>query len=134
GAEKRVPGPHPLELGPVHAVESKTLEEAQRVWSELPIGRDGTIVGYGGGTATALAGYVAAAYMRGVRWVSVPTTLVGQVDAGIGGKTAVDLPEAKNLVGAFHYPDRVVIRPQLLETVPEGERRNAPAGDGETAL
>jgi 3-dehydroquinate synthetase len=62
--------------------------------------------------------------MRGVRWVSVPTTLVGQVDAGIGGKTAIDLPEAKNLVGAFHYPDRVVIDPGLLATLPEEERRN----------
>jgi shikimate kinase/3-dehydroquinate synthase len=123
-ADARVLELHPLELASVHPVGSKTLEEAQRVWRELPIGRDGTIVGFGGGTTTDLAGYVAAAYMRGVRWVSVPTTLVGQVDAGIGGKTAIDLPEAKNLVGAFHYPDRVVIRPQLLETLPEGERRN----------
>jgi shikimate kinase / 3-dehydroquinate synthase len=123
-ADERVLELHPLELASVHPVGSKTLEEAQRIWGALPIGRDGTIVGYGGGTTTDLAGYVAASYMRGVRWVSVPTTLVGQVDAGIGGKTAIDLPEAKNLVGAFHYPDRVVIDPGLLATLPEEERRN----------
>ena len=133
-ADERVLELHPLELGSAHRVSSKTLEEAQRVWSDLPIGRDGTIVGYGGGTTTDLAGYVAAAYMRGVRWVSVPTTLVGQVDAGIGGKTGIDLPEAKNLVGAFHYPDRVVIRPQLLETLPEAERRNGVAEVVKTGL
>jgi shikimate kinase / 3-dehydroquinate synthase len=133
-ADERVLELHPLELRSVHPVSSKTLEEARRVWSELPIGRDGTIVGYGGGTTTDLAGYIAAAYMRGVRWVSVPTTLVGQVDAAIGGKTAVDLPEAKNLVGAFHYPDRVVIRPQLLETLPAGERRNGLAEVVKTGL
>jgi 3-dehydroquinate synthetase len=62
--------------------------------------------------------------MRGVRWISVPTTLVGQVDAGIGGKTGVDLSDGKNLVGAFHYPDRVMIRPELLATLPPEERRN----------
>jgi shikimate kinase/3-dehydroquinate synthase len=133
-ADPRVLELHPLDLGSVHPVSSKTLEAAQRVWSELPIGRDGTVVGYGGGTTTDVAGYVAAAYMRGVRWVSVPTTLVGQVDAGIGGKAAVDLPEAKNLVGAFHYPDRVVIRPQLLESLPEGERRNGLAEIVKTGL
>jgi 3-dehydroquinate synthetase/shikimate kinase len=133
-ADERVLELHPLELGSVHPVASKTLEEAQGVWAQLAIGRDGTIVGYGGGTTTDLAGYVAAAYMRGVRWVSVPTTLVGQVDAGIGGKTAIDLPEAKNLVGAFHYPDRVVIQPGLLETLPEAERRNGLAEVVKTGL
>ena len=133
-ADERVLELHPLELGSLHTASSKTLEEAQRIWAALPIGRDGTIVGYGGGTTTDLAGYVAAAYMRGVRWVSVPTTLVGQVDAGVGGKTAIDLPEAKNLVGAFHYPDRVVIQPQLLETLPEAERRNGLAEIVKTGL
>ena len=61
----------------------------------LRIGRDGTIVGLGGGCTTDLAGFAAATYMRGVPWVAVPTTLVGQVDAAIGGKTAVDLPAAR---------------------------------------
>ncbi len=62
--------------------------------------------------------------MRGVGWAAIPTTLVGQVDAAIGGKTAVDLPGGKNLVGAFHYPEEVVIDPELLSTLPEAERRN----------
>ncbi|HEX2433177.1 MAG TPA: bifunctional shikimate kinase/3-dehydroquinate synthase [Gaiellaceae bacterium] len=123
-ADKRVLELHPLELGSTHTVRTKTLPEAERIWDELRIGRDGTIVGYGGGSTTDVAGFVAAAYMRGVRWISVPTTLVGQVDAGIGGKTGVDLSDGKNLVGAFHYPDRVMIRPELLATLPPEERRN----------
>jgi shikimate kinase / 3-dehydroquinate synthase len=122
-ADPRVLELHPLELGETHAVREKSLEEAQRLWTELRISRDGTIVGYGGGTTTDLAGFVAATYMRGVRWLSVPTTLVGQVDAGIGGKTAVDLREGKNLAGAFHYPQEVLIDPGLLSTLPEEERR-----------
>ena len=105
-------------------VSEKTLDEAARVWRELRIGRDGTIVAIGGGTTTDLAGFVAATYMRGVSWKAVPTTLVGQVDAAIGGKTAVDLPEGKNLVGAFHYPEEVVIDTGFLATLPDEERRN----------
>lgn len=116
------------------AVHEKSLAEAWRIWSELRLGRDGTIVAYGGGTTTDLAGFVAATYMRGVRWIALPTTLVGQVDAAIGGKTAVDLPQGKNLVGAFHYPDRVVIDPQELSTLPEEERRNGMAEVVKTGL
>jgi shikimate kinase/3-dehydroquinate synthase len=123
-ADERVLELHPLELVSTHTVRTKTLGEAERIWDELRIGRDGTIVGYGGGSTTDVAGFVAAAYMRGVRWISVPTTLVGQVDAGIGGKTGVDLSDGKNLVGAFHYPDRVIIRSELLATLPPAERRN----------
>jgi shikimate kinase / 3-dehydroquinate synthase len=116
------------------AVHEKTLAEAWRIWSELRIGRDGTIVAFGGGTTTDLAGFVAATYMRGVRWIALPTTLVGQVDAAIGGKTAVDLPQGKNLVGAFHYPDQVVIDPGELSTLPEEERRNGMAEAVKTGL
>ncbi|HKF15543.1 MAG TPA: bifunctional shikimate kinase/3-dehydroquinate synthase [Gaiellaceae bacterium] len=122
--DERVRELHGFGLDQTIAVREKTLAEAERVWRELRIGRDGTIVAAGGGTTTDLAGFVAASYMRGVRWSAVPTTLVGQVDAAIGGKTAVDLPEGKNLVGAFHYPDAVVIDPALLATLPEQERRN----------
>jgi 3-dehydroquinate synthetase/shikimate kinase len=125
---------HPFELPETHTVREKSLEEAQRLWAELGISRDGTLVGYGGGTTTDLAGFVAAIYMRGVRWVSVPTTLVGQVDAGIGGKTAVDLPEGKNLAGAFHYPEEVVIDPGLIATLPEEERRAGMAEVVKTGL
>jgi shikimate kinase/3-dehydroquinate synthase len=115
-------------------VRGKTLAEAERVWRELRLGRDGTIVASGGGTTTDLAGFVAATYMRGVRWIALPTTLVGQVDAAIGGKTAVDLPEGKNLVGAFHYPDEVVIDPAVLSTLPEEEHRNGMAEVVKTGL
>jgi shikimate kinase / 3-dehydroquinate synthase len=125
---------HPLELSVVHEVREKSIEEAQRLWTELGISRDGTIVGYGGGTTTDLAGFVAATYMRGVRWTAAPTTLVGQVDAGIGGKTAVDLREGKNLAGAFHYPEEVVIDPELLATLPEEEHRAGMAEVVKTGL
>jgi shikimate kinase / 3-dehydroquinate synthase len=133
-ADERVLELHPLELGATHVAGSKTLASAERLWEELRIGRDGTIVGYGGGSTTDLAGFVAATYMRGVRWISVPTTLVGQVDAGIGGKTGVDLPNGKNLVGAFHYPDRVLLDPALLATLPDEERRNGMAEVVKTGL
>jgi shikimate kinase/3-dehydroquinate synthase len=123
-----------FQLGQTIAVGGKSLTEAQRVWSELRVERNSTIVAYGGGTTTDLAGFVAATYMRGVRWIALPTTLVGQVDAAIGGKTAVDLPEGKNLVGAFHYPDRVVIDPSELSTLPEDERRNGMAEVVKTGL
>jgi shikimate kinase/3-dehydroquinate synthase len=125
---------HPLELPEVYEVREKSIEEAQRLWTELGISRDGTIVGYGGGTTTDLAGFVAATYMRGVPWIAAPTTLVGQVDAGIGGKTAVDLREGKNLAGAFHYPEEVVIDPELIATLPEEERRAGMAEVVKTGL
>jgi shikimate kinase/3-dehydroquinate synthase len=113
---------------------AKQLTVAQRLWSELRLDRGGTIVALGGGTTTDLAGYVAAAYLRGIAWVAVPTTGVGQVDAAIGGKTGVDLPEGKNLVGAFHWPARTVIDPALLETLPERERRQGLAEHVKTEL
>jgi 3-dehydroquinate synthetase/shikimate kinase len=132
--DPRVKELHDFELAQTLTVQGKTLAEAARIWSELRIGRDGTIVAYGGGTTTDLAGFVAATYMRGVRWNALPTTLVGQVDAAIGGKTAIDLPEGKNLAGAFHYPDQVVIDPELLSTLPEAERRNGLAEVVKTGL
>ena len=107
--------------------EAKRVDVAWRLWSELRLDRGGTIVALGGGTTTDLAGFVAAGYLRGVAWVAVPTTLVGQVDAAIGGKTAVDLPQGKNLVGAFHWPARVVIDEALLSTLPDRERRQGRA-------
>src|SRR5205085_5903795 len=86
-----------------------------------------TLVALGGGATTDVAGFVAGTYLRGVPWVAVPTTLVGQVDAAIGGKTGIDIPQGKNLVGAFHWPARTVIDPALLETLPERERRQGKA-------
>jgi 3-dehydroquinate synthetase len=85
------------------------------------------VVALGGGCTTDVAGFTAATYLRGVSWVSVPTTLVGQVDAAIGGKTGIDIPEGKNLVGSFHWPARVVLDETLLEPLPERERRQGMA-------
>jgi shikimate kinase / 3-dehydroquinate synthase len=127
-ADERVLELHapPVEA-PVHALPpgeaAKRLGVVERLWSELTIGRDGTIVGFGGGSTTDVAGFVAATYLRGVPWVAVPTTLTGQVDAAIGGKTGINTAEGKNLAGAFHFPESVVIDPALLATLPEHERR-----------
>jgi len=106
---------------------AKQLHVVGRLWSELRVDRGGTVVALGGGAATDTAGFAAATYLRGVPWVAVPSTLVGQVDAGIGGKTAIDIPEGKNLVGAFHWPARVVVDEGLLETLPERETRQGRA-------
>jgi shikimate kinase/3-dehydroquinate synthase len=114
--------------------EAKTSSVVERLWNDLRVDRRGTIVALGGGCVTDVAGFAAATYLRGIPWVAVPTTLVGQVDAGIGGKTAIDLPEGKNLVGAFHWPVRTVIDPALLETLPERERREGLAEVVKTGL
>lgn len=127
---ERLAGVHEVPQGEA----SKTAAVLDRLWRELRIGRDGTIVALGGGTTTDLAGLAAATYMRGVAWVPVPTTLVGQVDAAIGGKTAIDVPGGKNLIGAFHWPERVVLDSGLLETLSEDERRNGLAEVVKTGL
>jgi shikimate kinase/3-dehydroquinate synthase len=120
------------EVPPGEAAKSTAMLE--RLWRALRIGRDGTLVALGGGCTTDLVGLAAATYMRGVAWVAVPTTLVGQVDAAIGGKTAVDLPGAKNIVGAFHWPARVVLDAGTLETLPDEERLNGLAEVVKTGL
>jgi shikimate kinase / 3-dehydroquinate synthase len=113
---------------------AKTAGVVERLWQELTIPRNGSVVALGGGCVTDVAGFVAATYLRGVPWVAVPTTLVGQVDAAIGGKTAIDLPQGKNLVGAFHWPQRTVIDPALLETLSDRERREGMAEVVKTGL
>jgi shikimate kinase/3-dehydroquinate synthase len=138
-ADQRVLALHPLELDrPTHTVPSgeaaKTLKVVERLWSELEIGRDGTIVAFGGGSTTDVAGFVAATYLRGVRWVAVPTTLTGQVDAAIGGKTGINTADGKNLAGAFHFPESVVVDPDTLSTLPEKERRAGMAEVVKTGL
>jgi shikimate kinase/3-dehydroquinate synthase len=114
--------------------EAKQVAVIERLWHELRLDRAGTVVGLGGGVTTDIAGFAAATYLRGIAWVAVPTTIVGQVDAGIGGKTAVDIPQGKNLVGAFHWPARVVIDEALLATLPERERRQGEAERLKTEL
>jgi shikimate kinase / 3-dehydroquinate synthase len=127
----------PLETT-VHVVPSgeraKTVDNAARLWQELGVDRSGTVVAFGGGSTTDLAGFVAATYMRGVDWIAVPTTLVGMVDAAIGGKAAIDLPEGKNLVGAFHWPVRAVLDRAYLATLPDAEHDNGMAEVVKTGL
>jgi shikimate kinase / 3-dehydroquinate synthase len=114
--------------------KAKSLAILERLWSELAIGREGTIVAFGGGSTTDVAGFAAATHLRGVRWVAVPTTLTGMVDAAIGGKTGVNTADGKNLAGAFHFPESVVIDPDLLSTLPEAERRAGMAEVVKTGL
>jgi shikimate kinase/3-dehydroquinate synthase len=123
---------------PVHALPpgeaAKRLAIVERLWHELTIGRDGTIVAFGGGSTTDVAGFVAATYLRGVPWIAVPTTLTGQVDAAIGGKTGINTAEGKNLAGAFHFPESVLIDADVLVTLPENERRAGMAEVVKTGL
>lgn len=93
-------------------------------------GRDSAVVALGGGVAGDLAGFVAATFLRGVPVVQVPTTLLAMLDSSVGGKTAVDTPAGKNLVGAFHHPSLVVADPEVLATLPD---RQVAAGLAEAA-
>lgn len=138
-ADERVLELHaPAVEAPVHTVPSgegaKTVATAERLWRELRLDRAGTLVAFGGGCTTDVTGFVAATYLRGVDWIAVPTTLVGQVDAAIGGKTAIDLPEGKNLVGAFHWPVRTVLDDSLLATLPTEQRAEGMAEVVKTGL
>jgi shikimate kinase/3-dehydroquinate synthase len=107
---------------------AKRLSVIQTAASELAghhVGRGEPLVAIGGGALGDAAGFLAATYLRGIPIVHVPTSLVAQIDSSIGGKTAVDLPEGKNLVGAFHQPTDIVIDVALLATLPERHRRAA---------
>ena len=106
------------------AEAGKTLEVAGRLWDafgEAALGRRDIVIGLGGGAVTDLAGFVAAAWMRGVKVIQVPTTLLAMVDAAVGGKTGINTAAGKNLVGAFHEPDAVFIDLDRLTTLPEAE-------------
>jgi shikimate kinase / 3-dehydroquinate synthase len=103
---------------------SKTITEAERVLRELTehgARRDDCVLAFGGGVVGDLAGFCAATYQRGIPLVQAPTTLVAQVDSAYGGKTGVDLPEAKNYVGAYHQPIAVLADPSVLRTLPGPE-------------
>ena len=113
--------------------EAKSLSEVERLcraMSRAGFTRSDVVVAVGGGVVTDLAGFVAAVYHRGIRYVSVATTLLAQVDAAIGGKTGVNLPEGKNLVGAFWQPHAVLCDTETLATLPPRELRS---GQGELA-
>jgi shikimate kinase / 3-dehydroquinate synthase len=114
--------------------QAKTPAVVGRLWDELELGRDGWIVGFGGGSTTDVAGFVAATHLRGLNWVAVPTTLVGMVDAAIGGKTGINTVRGKNLAGAFHFPYEVRIDTRFLVTLPPEERRAGMAEVVKTGL
>lgn len=104
--------------------------KTRATWAELTdallaagIGRDGCIVALGGGVTGDLAGFVAATYMRGLPWIQLPTSLLAMIDASVGGKTGVDVPAGKNLVGAFAPPVVVIADPALLSTLPRDDVR-----------
>lgn len=101
------------------------IEDAARQLARLRLERGEPLVAIGGGALGDPAGFLAATYARGVPWIQVPTTLVAQVDSSIGGKTGVDLPEGKNLLGAFHQPAAIVLDVALLRTLPERQLRAA---------
>jgi shikimate kinase/3-dehydroquinate synthase len=117
---------HPLSgrVAVMPGEQSKTVAHAEIVWTELAragMTRQDVVVALGGGVVGDLAGFCAATYQRGVRYVQVPTTLVAQVDSAYGGKTGVDLAEAKNYVGAFHQPSAVIADTSTLDTLPQAE-------------
>jgi 3-dehydroquinate synthase len=108
------------------AEAAKTVEVAAGLWSQLGeahFTRTDLVVGVGGGSVTDLAGFVAASWLRGVPVIHVPTTVLGMVDAAVGGKTGINTPEGKNLVGAFHVPAGVLCDLDALETLPPADLR-----------
>jgi len=110
--------------------ENKTLETISFLWKsflENGLDRKSTVIALGGGVVGDMSGFAASTYMRGINWVGVPTTLLSMVDASLGGKTGFDLPEGKNLVGAFYPPKLVLADPSLLLTLPERELRSGMA-------
>ena len=116
---------------------SKTLEtyaELVRGFAALELTRKDVVYALGGGVVGDLAGFAAATYMRGIDFIQVPTTLLAMVDSSIGGKTGVDIPEGKNLVGAFHLPKRIIRDVKFLETLPEKEMKNGLAEMVKTAI
>jgi 3-dehydroquinate synthase len=110
------PGEHRKNLNAVAKLYTAFLEAG--------LDRKGLVVVVGGGVPGDIVGFAAASYLRGVRFVQIPTTLLAQVDSSVGGKTGVDLPQGKNLVGAFHQPVSVLIDTQTLRTLPARELRS----------
>ena len=99
----------------------QTIADLAGQLASLGFDRKDAIIGFGGGVAGDMAGFLAASYMRGIPFVQIPTTLLAQVDSSVGGKTGVDIPEGKNLVGAFYQPQAVYIDSNVLDSLPREE-------------
>ncbi len=109
---------------------SKSIAMYERIlieMAELGITRGGVVIAVGGGVVGDLAGFVAATYMRGIKWVQIPTSLLAMVDSSVGGKVGINLEAGKNLVGAFYQPEAVYIDPEFLQTLPTREFSNGMA-------
>jgi shikimate kinase/3-dehydroquinate synthase len=139
--DRNVHAVYQLEAEATHVLapgeEGKTLaaaEEVLRFLANAGADRDDVVAAVGGGVVGDIAGFSAAMYQRGIRWVGIPTTVVAQVDSAYGGKTGVDLPEAKNYAGAYHQPSAVLVDPALLETLPAEETAAGYAEVVKTAL
>jgi 3-dehydroquinate synthase len=107
--------------------KSKTLATAEACWQQMHtkgLDRSSLVIALGGGVVTDVAGFIAACYMRGIDVIHLPTTLLAMVDAAIGGKTGVNLPSGKNLIGAFHHPKLVLAACNTLKTLPARELRS----------
>ncbi len=117
-------GLQPLEIpgGETHK-NWAAIEEILSHWLEIGLDRSGSVLAIGGGIVTDTVGFAAATYLRGVAWVAAPTTLLGMVDAAVGGKTGVNLPQGKNLVGSFWPPKLVIADTATLATLPARELR-----------
>ncbi len=101
-----------------------TLEEISHHFCQKGVDRDTAIIALGGGLVGDLTGFIASIYMRGIPYIQVPTTLLSQVDSCVGGKTGINLPEGKNLLGTFYHPSRVYVDPSVLDTLPKREIRS----------
>lgn len=105
-----------------HGEQSKSFQMLPKLYEamlEAKLSRSDLVIALGGGVVGDLTGFAAATYLRGVKYVQIPTSLLAQVDSSVGGKTAVDLPQGKNLVGAFYHPKMVLIDPEVLRTLPK---------------
>ena len=130
-ADQKVARLRPWGEKPIFKVPSgekyKNLETLSKIWSAFnkhSLGRKDRVVALGGGVTGDMVGFAAATWMRGIDWINIPTTLIAMTDAGIGGKTGIDLPEGKNLVGAFHLPRLTVVDLKYVDTLPASEANN----------
>lgn len=115
-----IPGAHLIEVP--RGEKSKSFSELESILEKLSVlhaSRQSLIINVGGGVLTDLGGFVASVYMRGIAHVQVPTTLLGMVDASIGGKTGIDLPQGKNAVGSYHHPKAILIDVNILNSLPQ---------------